>query len=85
LLLIIGQGIRSNTIQITQTLISNLLGVRRAGVSEAARQLQAKTIIEYTRGSIEILDTEKLKKEACNCYHDHQKSYHWIESLSPHL
>lgn len=81
LLLIIEDGIKSESIKITQNLISNLLGVRRAGVSEAAAILQSKNIIEYTRGNIKILNRGLLKNEACSCYQEHQKSYHWIESL----
>jgi CRP-like cAMP-binding protein len=52
----------------TQELISNLLGVRREGVTEAARKLQAAGLIEYNRGHITVLDRAGLEARACECY-----------------
>src|SRR4029079_14401330 len=40
----------------TQELIANMLGVRREGVTEAAGQLQADGLIQYSRGRIKVLD-----------------------------
>ena len=39
----------SNEIRMTQELISNMLGVRRAGITQAARSLQEAGLIEYRR------------------------------------
>jgi CRP-like cAMP-binding protein len=52
----------------TQDLIANMLGVRREGVSVAASHLQAEGIIRYVRGTISILDRDKLETAACECY-----------------
>jgi hypothetical protein len=52
----------------THHLISNMLGVRREGVSLAASRMQKKGIIEYVRGTITILDRSALEREACECY-----------------
>jgi Mn-dependent DtxR family transcriptional regulator len=52
----------------TQELISNMLGVRRPGVTEAARKLQAAGVIEYSRGQIKVSDRAKLEAHACECY-----------------
>ena len=55
-------------LNMTQELISNMLGVRREGVTTAARKLQKLGVISYSRGSIEVLDRPKLEKLACECY-----------------
>jgi len=52
----------------TQELISNMLGVRRSGVTQAARNLQQAGLIEYERGHIRVLDRAKLEAHACECY-----------------
>jgi CRP-like cAMP-binding protein len=59
----------------TQELISNMLGVRREGVTEAAQQLQAAGLIRYARGRITVLDRERLEKRSCECYAVVKKEY----------
>ncbi len=58
----------SNEITMTQELIANMLGVRREGVTEAARKLQAANLIKYSRGHIKVTDRPMLEKRACECY-----------------
>ena len=58
----------SNKLEMTQELIANMLGVRREGVTEAAGKLQAKGIIQYSRGHITVLDRPKLESQVCECY-----------------
>jgi len=60
--------VESDTIPLTQQLLSEMLGVRRSSVSEVATQLQAAGLIRYTRGSIEITNREGLESAACECY-----------------
>lgn len=52
----------------TQALISNMLGVRREGVTEAALKLQTAGLIRYVRGRISVLDRPKLEERTCECY-----------------
>lgn len=52
----------------TQELIGNMLGVRREGVTDAARMLQDKGLIRYARGRIHVLDRNGLEANACECY-----------------
>ena len=52
----------------TQELISNMLGVRREGVTVAALKLQDAGLISYSRGRIKVLDREGLEKRVCECY-----------------
>ena len=55
-------------LSVTQELISNLLGVRREGVTESAQRLQAAGLIRYSRGHIAVLDRPGLEARACECY-----------------
>ena len=45
-----------------------MLGVRREGVTEAARHLQAAGMIDYSRGKITVLDRQQLEARVCECY-----------------
>lgn len=58
----------SRELAVTQELIANMLGVRREGVTEAARHLQAQGLIRYSRGHISVLDRSGLEKKVCECY-----------------
>jgi len=57
-----------NELRMTQELISNMLGVRREGVTEAAGHLQAAGLIHYSRGKITVLDRPGLEQRVCECY-----------------
>ncbi len=59
----------TNRLTMTQELISNMLGVRREGVTEAAGKLQRLGVIRYRRGLIVVLDRPALEKLTCECYH----------------
>ncbi|HEY0323058.1 MAG TPA: Crp/Fnr family transcriptional regulator [Pyrinomonadaceae bacterium] len=52
----------------TQEFLALMLGVRRAGVTEAAVILQTEGYINYQRGHIKIIDKEGLKQYTCDCY-----------------
>ena len=52
----------------TQEMISNMLGVRREGVTEAALALQKAELIRYARGRITVLDRPALERRSCECY-----------------
>jgi CRP-like cAMP-binding protein len=59
----------------TQELISNMLGVRREGVTEAALKLQKQGLIRYARGRITVLDRPGIEKSSCECYAVVKKEY----------
>lgn len=60
--------LEGNELVMTQELISNMLGVRREGVTEAASRLQIAGLIRYSRGRITVLDRPGLEKRTCECY-----------------
>ena len=58
----------SDELQMTHEFISNMLGVRREGVTMAAQRLQELGMISYVCGHINILDREQLLVRVCECY-----------------
>jgi CRP-like cAMP-binding protein len=60
--------LQGDNLVMTQELISNMLGVRREGVTESAIKLQNAGVIRYSRGRITVLDRPGLEKMACECY-----------------
>jgi CRP-like cAMP-binding protein len=60
--------LQTDNFTITHEFISQMLGVRRAGITEAATSLQQRGIIDYSRGSIRITDTPGLQAASCECF-----------------
>ncbi len=52
----------------THEALSNTLGVRREGITEAARKLQSAGLIRYSRGRITVVDRAGLEAFCCECY-----------------
>jgi CRP-like cAMP-binding protein len=67
-LLMTHDRVGGDTFALTQLTLSQMLGVRRATVSEAAGALQQAGLIEYSRGRITVLDRAGLEAAACVCY-----------------
>jgi CRP-like cAMP-binding protein len=58
----------SESLNLTQEFLAQMLGVQRSTVTVAAGDLQRAGLIGYSRGKIHILDREKLTATACECY-----------------
>jgi CRP-like cAMP-binding protein len=67
-LLMTGDRLGADEFYLTQDFISNMLGVRREGVSKAAGALQKGGLIDYSRGHIRVLDRAGLEAVSCECY-----------------
>ena len=67
-LLMTRDRVRSGEFRLTHEFLGHMLWVRRVGVTTAARALQRRKLIDYTRGSISILDHKGLEAAACECY-----------------
>lgn len=67
-LLMSSDGIGSEEVGLTQEFLAVMLGVRRAGVTEAALRVQAAGLITYGRGRIRVLERGGLERAACECY-----------------
>ena len=58
----------SDTIQLTQEFLAEMLGVRRTSVTEVASKIQAAGAISYSRGVIKIIDLDAVEAMSCECY-----------------
>jgi CRP-like cAMP-binding protein len=65
----------SNNFRLTQEFLAYMLGVRRAGITRAASELQKRGLIHYTRGRMTIVDVRGLEKASCECYADAMHTY----------
>jgi CRP-like cAMP-binding protein len=74
-LLMMSDRAQSDHFEVTQILMSLMLGVRRAGVTLAAASLQKRGLISYHRGNILIRDRRGLERAACVCYGNARESY----------
>lgn len=66
---------RSDELALTHEFLAQMLGVRRAGVTIAARALHDRRILRYARGRITVLDPERLAAAACACYAAEKRIY----------
>ena len=67
-LLLSHDRLNSDTLVMTHDLISNMLGVRREGITLAAKKLSARKLIKNVRGTMTILDRRGLEEAVCECY-----------------
>jgi CRP-like cAMP-binding protein len=63
---------------LTQEFLAYMLGVRRVGITAAAKSLEMRHVIEYSRGRITILDGKALEAVSCGCYRQGNDVYREI-------
>jgi CRP-like cAMP-binding protein len=72
----------SSEIKVTQDTIAAMLGVRRESVTVAASKLQEEGLIQYRRGTVEVLDRAGLELYAGSCYKAARAGFDQLQNLS---
>jgi CRP-like cAMP-binding protein len=67
-LLMCQDRVGSDTVPLTQEILAHMLGTRRASVTVAAGILQKAGLINYSRGTVNIVNRQKLQDASCECY-----------------
>lgn len=74
-LLMTHDRVDGDTCELTHDFLARMLGTRRSGVTVAASTLREAGMINYTRGSVSILDREALEEASCECYRNVKIEY----------
>lgn len=72
----------SESLNLTQEFLAQMLGVQRSTVTVAAGDLQRGGMIGYSRGKIHIVDRANLARTACECYQIVSASYQRVLQLN---
>jgi CRP-like cAMP-binding protein len=67
-LLLTADAVGRKDFSLTQEFLSQMLAVRRPGVTVAIGALERQGLIEHRYGKVSISDVEGLKKVSCECY-----------------
>jgi CRP-like cAMP-binding protein len=67
-LLMTDDRVKQKTLSVTHDFLSMMLGTDRPTVTAAAKSLQHRGVIEYSRGKLKILNRKKLERAVCECY-----------------
>jgi CRP-like cAMP-binding protein len=77
-LLMVQDRIDSDTLNLTQEFLAEMLGAQRTTVTLVAGILQESGLIEYRRGHVKIVHRERLEHVACDCYQVTKRLYHGL-------
>lgn len=67
-LLLVHDRVSGDVVRLTHEFVSQMLGVRRASVTEALGSFEERGMVRTRRGAIEIADRQQLERVACECY-----------------
>jgi CRP-like cAMP-binding protein len=84
-LLMCGDRVHSPELRLTHEFMAGMLGMRRAGVTEAACQLKEAGLIRYTRGKVTFVDRAGLEAVSCECYPLVKKEFTRLVGADSHV
>jgi CRP-like cAMP-binding protein len=74
-ILLTGDRVGGDEFPMTHEFLAQMLGVRRASVTETARLLQQAGYLQFSRGRVAIVDRTGLEGVACECYRVTREMY----------
>jgi len=67
-IMVTADAVGTSTFGLTQEFLSQMLSVRRPGVTVAIGGLQRRGLLSHHYGKVTIIDEKGLRKAACECY-----------------
>ena len=67
-LLMVQDRVQSDELRLTHSFLALMLGIRRPTVTLVARSLQKRGVLALHRGSLRVLNRQRLEALACDCY-----------------
>ncbi|HEV7906456.1 MAG TPA: Crp/Fnr family transcriptional regulator [Pyrinomonadaceae bacterium] len=67
-LLTLADRLHAEEMHVTHEHMANMVGVRRAGITNAVGVLREEGLIKSERGTVTILDRARMEAQACECY-----------------
>jgi CRP-like cAMP-binding protein len=77
-------AMEGETLPITHDYLSFILGLRRAGVTEALTRFAELGVVRKERGVLRVRDRGSLERKACSCYGVITAAYGWSKSTNSH-
>lgn len=74
-LLFVHDRVGSSDLRLTHERLAAILAATRPRISQAAARLKGQGIIDYHRGTIRIVDRQRLEAIACECYGETRRLY----------
>jgi Mn-dependent DtxR family transcriptional regulator len=73
----------TDSFRMTHEFLAMMLGVRRPGITFAARSLQEQGLISYNHGTMTVIDRQGLEAAACECYRIIRDEFARVLAASP--
>jgi CRP-like cAMP-binding protein len=81
-LLMLHDRVGADEIRLTREEMAGKLGVRRAGVTQAARVLLTSGAVNYNHGRINVVDRQGIEPVACECYKIQREAFESVGEKS---